>query len=1075
MRSILLSFLFLFLFILSGELGAQPFNATITAGGATEVCLGDAVKAYIFFSGGKDPYNVDVVINNKDGEFLVLEGIGSPYTVYLEPEANDSFYIASAIDDKGTSGTPYGAVEVTVRESTPVSFDLDRSAFRTSDQGYALRSAPTGATFFGPGVANDRFYPSIASYENSPHSIICTLTNSFGCKSTDTTDLYVLLGDASLYLVSKEDSISTICDKSLSYSLRGNNSDRMPGRFELYDQAGLAPINGFITDDNPDDNEAVLNPSGLSGTYELIYTYGVNELEISASLTIDISEMDGVEITGLPDQVCQSDEPYLLLPDPGMDDLSPIFVFSGPGVTGTQEEGFYFNPGSTDVIEGKNLIELEYTSGLGCQASASREVTNQYAPRLSFSISPVCLPASGGQVSFENTSSGKFAVTGWSWDYGDPDSGENNHSEQEDGEHFYEQPGDWTISLTATTTNGCIAVLSMDTVLADQPEADFTLVNDCFIKGVKTSFIDRSTSAFADISELTWTFKTSTGGVLGIELSESPEDTIAYDFRSLGAYQVQLQIKNEVGCAGEISKSFELLPITNLRYSGYYENFDGEAKGWEALSVDGMFSWVRDEPDFSGFQASEGNLSWYTDLPEMTGYLEHSWIQSPCFDLSGLRTPLVQMDLMKSFVPGVDGAVLQYQELVSDGWTTIGIPGEGLNWYNVTDIENKPGGSSSGWGLSQFVPDTEWVNAAYSLEELAGKPFVKLRVAIATGERQELGNQGFAFDNFFIGQRYRGSVLEYFTNASSAEAGDADEVMKAFVKEHPGIVYDLQYHTDFPGSDPMNLNNPYPTSIRTFSYGIHTVPYAILNGGTGEAYRYDFSDPSREPSSEALLLASLEIPLFDIRLEVDYLADSLKGRARVICNTDGYSSDLQLYLVVIEREQTSYSGLVRDTFRNVVLDVLPTTAGELLSNEWIRGGVDTVEFEWEYAGYVEDVEDLSLIAFVQDRNSGKVLQATAIPHTPGVGISPEGNDRGFFHLYPNPARDRLYLNFGIEPDKSGSIRVVDLSGRMFLETEVHAGQQIKVLDVSGLTDGMFLIYRMEDGAIKGYSKFIKAR
>jgi hypothetical protein len=839
--------------------------------------------------------------------------------------------------------------------------------------------------------------------------------------------------------------------------------------------AGLAPLDGPILDEDPDDNKALLNPDGLAGSYELVYTYGAKELEVSTSLIISISALEGVQISGLPSKVCQSDEPYLLLPDPGIEDPSPIYLFSGPGVTGSQDEGFYFDPGSTDVIEGKNTITLDYTSSLGCEASTSREVSNQYAPELGFSISAVCLPEDGGLVSFENTSSGKFAVTAWTWNYGDPDSGEDNTSEEEDGEHFYPAPGSWTISLTATTQNGCIAVLSMDTVLADQPEADFSLVNDCFIKGVKTSFIDRSNSAFAEINELTWTFKTQTGGVLGIEKSESSADTVAYDFRSLGEYQVQLEIKNEVGCTGETSKSFELLPIRNLRYSGYYENFNGTAEGWQVYSEDGVYSWRRDEPDFSDFQTQEGDLAWYTELPEMTGYLEHSWVQSPCFSLSGLTTPLVQFDLMKSFAPDLDGAVLQYQEMASDEWTTLGAPGEGLNWFNQTDIENKPGGSSTGWGLSQFTPDTKWVNASHSLEDLAGKPFIKLRMAIGTGERQEIGNQGFAFDNFFIGQRIRASVLEYFTNASSEEAGDANDVVEAYVAEHSGIVYDLQYHTDKPGADPMNLNNPDLPSIRAFSYGLQNIPYALLNGGTMEGTRYNFSEPGQEPGSEELLEASLEIPLFNIKLEVNYLEDSLKGNARILCATDDFNSNLQLFLAVVEREQTAYTGFVRDTFRNVVLDMLPSNFGILLDKEWISGAVDTVEFEWKYASYVEDVEDLSLIAFVQDRNSKKVLQATAIPHTPGVGISTERHSLGELQLYPNPARDLLHVNLGTEPDKEGEIRIVDLSAKIVLEARVEAGIQIQVLDISALTDGMYLIYRVEDGMISDHAKFVKSR
>jgi len=1075
MRSILVPLAALFLFLLPGKLSAQ-FSASIVAGGETEVCLGNSVKAYIWFSGGLEPY--DVVINNRDGEFMVLEDIGSPYTVFLEPESNDSFYIASAIDRRGDKGTTNGSVEVTVLSATPVSFDLDRSTFLMTEPGYVLTSFPTGGSFIGPGVANGRFYPEIASYEDSPHTITCTFTNSSGCESTTQTDLFVLGGEASVYLLSGDDSISSICDKSISYTLKGNNLDDLPGSFELFadDVAGLDPVHGHITDTASADNEAILDPEGLAGSYEVHYTYGVNELEISATLSLEINELGTVVISGLPGTVCESDEPYLLVPETDIEDPTPIYTFSGPGVVGSQDEGFYFDPGSADAVEGKHDIELDYTSSFGCSTSSQQTVTVKFAPELSFTLSPVCLPASGGLVSFDNTSSGKYAVDSWSWDFGDPESGENNSSDQEHPGHFYQEPGTRTISLTATTDNGCVAVLQMDTVLADQPEANFILVNDCYIKGVKTAFLDRSVSAFADINQLTWTFKTKSGGTLGIQVSESPADTIAYDFRSLDQYQVNLQVVNESGCQGEVNRAIDLKPIRNLKYSSYHEDFNGNATAWEVYSENNSYSWKRNEPDFTGFTPGEGDLAWYTELPEQVeGYLEHSWVQSPCFGLSGLSTPLVQLDLMKSFVPGMDGAVLQYQEMASDAWTTIGTLRDGVNWYNHADIGNRPGGSSSGWGLELFEPDTEWISASHSLVTLTGKPFVKLRIAIGTGGKQDIGNQGFAFDNFFIGQRIRRSVLEYFTNASSAAAGDADKVVESYVNENPGIVYDLQYHMDYPGVDPMNANNPHPPSTRAWSNGVSTVPYAILNGGIEPDLRYDFSDSSQEPDSKTLIEASLENPLFNMKLMVTYLEDRLEGAVQVSCAADTFTNNLQLYLVVIERELTAYSGLNSDTFRNVVLDMLPNAGGKLLGNQWSRGSTDTVEFSWIYASHVEDVEDLSVVAFVQDRDQGYVLQAEAIPHTPGLGLSPLNGEAGLMHVYPNPARDFLYINYGERTKMAGEIKLMDLSGRVLKQSEIVPGTKIQQLDISQLPDGMYMIYRMESGVVKAHSKFVRIR
>ncbi len=284
MRNILVALASLFLFVQTFDLNGQAFSASITSSGSSEVCLGDSVKAYIYFSGGQEPY--DVVLNNSEGEYMKLKLSGASnnvYTVYLKPLVSDRFYIASAIDNRGRSGSTNGEIVVTVNESTPVSFDLDRTVFLSSDPGILLKSTPTGATFFGPGVANGRFYPEIASFETSPHTITCTLENASGCISTDETELFVLSGEISLHMVYEDDTLTSICDKTKSYTLIGDNNDGIPGLFELFidDVVDLEPVYGHITDEDTTDNLAILDPMGLSGSYEVYYTYGVNDFEFA--------------------------------------------------------------------------------------------------------------------------------------------------------------------------------------------------------------------------------------------------------------------------------------------------------------------------------------------------------------------------------------------------------------------------------------------------------------------------------------------------------------------------------------------------------------------------------------------------------------------------------------------------------------------------------------------------------------------------------------------------------------------------------------------------------------------------
>lgn len=780
-------------------------------------------------------------------------------------------------------------------------------------------------------------------------------------------------------------------------------------------------------------------------------------------------------IEGLPESVCKNDAPYPLVPSPS--DPGAVYTFSGPGVTGSQASGFYYDPSSSDVPVGTSQINLDYTPSGGSLTTYNYEVENRFVPTLDFTVTPSCIPSDGGVVQFNNLTSGKFSVATWSWNFGDPGSGSSNTSSLEAPTHLYPGPGSWDVRLSVVTNEGCTVEEENTIVLADEPAVDFTWLTDCYVRGEQTGFINRSVSDFSAISSLVWTFRTTGGGVLGQIASNSPDDTIYFPFTAMDEYNVTLQVVNDVGCQGTLSKPIVFGPIQTLTPAGRLETFDSDNSDWMVVSEDGRESWVLGEPNFAGFTPVAGDRGWYTDLPDHTvGYVEKSWVQSQCYDFSQLSSPLVLIDIMKSFIPGTDGAVLQYQNLVSDGWKTIGIVGAGQNWYNSWGIFNEPGGSPFGWGLPVFEPDNEWIHAGSPIDGLAGLPQVRFRVAIGTGGRQASGNQGFAFDNFYIGQRARQSVLEHFTNSASSTAASADKVVEDFVSTHSDIVIDLQYHMDYPGEDPMNQNNPVPPSVRAFHYSVPGVPYAILNGASEAEFRYDFSDASEEPDEEVLLEASLEIPPFDLMLDVDFGSTSLSGSAIASCALSSYSSNIQLYVVLMEEEVRAYTGAANTSvYRNVVLDILPTPAGKLLGNNWISGDSETLNFSWSYAAFVEDVDDLAVVAFLYDRDLEKILQASVVKASPGTGIFDRKSGMELISLYPNPARDIIFLNLGKAAEEQGMIKVMDLSGRMVLKADMKPGHSIRQLDISNLSDGVYLLNWVQEGVSMGRGKFVISR
>jgi len=886
----------------------------------------------------------------------------------------------------------------------------------------------------------------------------------------------IIWGQTSVHLESGGDTINLICEGAGTYQFIGTNDDGIPGTFELFESGSGSNVSGHITDTDLNDDMAILDPVGLEGEYRVEYSYMLGMVRITASSLFDVTILDDIEIQNLPEIVCKNDSPYPLIPVPSLSDPGAIYTFSGPGVSGNQSAGYYYSPASTQVAEGWIVISLNYTASNGCQATVDYSIYNGFVPTLSFSTTSSCIPTEGGLVQFNNLTSGKYSVENWSWDFGDPESGPANISSEENPDHFYPWPGSWNVRLTAETFDGCITSQTESVVFSDEPLVDFTWINDCFIRSEFTSFLDRSVSPYARIDHLLWTFRTTGGGVLGQIESSSSKDTIDFPFTSVNEYNVTLQVENELGCVGTTTKTIALKPIYTLTTDGYEETFNGQPADWLVDSENGLESWVIGEPDFTGFDPVTSDLAWYTELPTSSGYLENSWVQSPCFDLSAFSKPLVLLDILKSFVPGTDGAVMQYQHRVSEGWNTIGVVDAGMNWYNSYGIFNEPGGSSYGWGLSLFEPDTEWVHAGYAVDALAGIPYVKFRVAIGTGGRQSMGNQGLAFDNFFVGERVKNSVIEHFTNSASSEAIAADGVVEQFVSDHSNLVIDLQYHMDYPGEDPMNLNNPVPSSVRSFNYGVPSVPYAVLDGGAGPEYRYDFSNISEQPDGDILMASSLEIPPFDVNLTTNFLSNRLEGNVKVTCKENDFDSNIQLYVVVIEQLVTAYTGAEQTTsFRNVVLDILPSASGKLLGNEWGTGISKSLDFSWDYASYLEDVDDLMVVAFIFDRDHDQILQSAMLEYSQGTGFEKRPADKETLAIYPNPAHGYVYINFGAEVEQQGQLKVVDLAGRAVITSDVLPGFTIQMVDISSLSQGIYLVQWIESGVLKGRGKLVHVR
>jgi hypothetical protein len=156
--------------------------------------------------------------------------------------------------------------------------------------------------------------------------------------------------------------------------------------------------------------------------------------------------------------------------------------------------------------------------------------------------------------------------------------------------------------------------------------------------------------------------------------------------------------------------------------------------------------------------------------------------------------------------------------------------------------------------------------------------------------------------------------------------------------------------------------------------------------------------------------------------------------------------------------------------------MLPTASGKLLGDEWAKGVSQNVDFSWNYASYLEDKEDLMLVAFIMDRDHNKIVQTVQLDYSPGTSAGERQTGDNSLSIYPNPAREFVYINFGEEPEQAGGeLRFTDLAGRSVLSWNVMPGYTIQKVNISSLPQGVFLVQWTRSGILMGSGKLVRSR
>jgi hypothetical protein len=838
---------------------------------------------------------------------------------------------------------------------------------------------------------------------------------------------------------------ASICENT-SGQLQVSLTGIAPWRFSYIKDNG-SPV--IIQDVSASPGTFSVNQAGSFTLYEVYDKYCKGT--VSGSARISVRQAPDVSISGLASAYNKDDNqmvPITGSPSGG--------TFTGPGLF-YSSPNWFFLPGYAPLGT-LNIVYAYQESEGGCVGYDTAVVRVMEAsaviefPEERTTICRNEKPITIKGVNLNNTS-GKFTISG---DIGLIDNRDNSATIDPHGLGA----GEYTV--TYTYVDGATFSVKKTFEIGEAPQADFTWESECFESGQSITFNNNSFSTFGNLEAFLWTI-TADG-----RTDTLSTENIEYTFPHEGRYNIGLKVRTSNGCSNGTSKTIGLSSTIKLAGNPYLEDFEDSSQYWHPgnIPLKPVNSWVLSDTAKGFTHVKSGHLFWHTYIPSsIIAPAENSWVISPCFDFSGSEKPMVIIDIWRRFNNLRDGAVMQASADSGKTWNNIGELDDGINWYNNYAVSGNPGSQGIGWS---GIQDHDWIESRHDLDMLKGKSRVQFRIAYGS-DGTALYTDGIAFDNFRITERNRNVLLEHFTNSSDSASKEADASLNSVVSADSLDIFDLQYHTSFPGPDPFNEQEPYVPSSRLLYYGLMDVPYTILDGGTDKDYRFDYK--TRKLIWKPIKVESLENAKFGINMYSKLINNNtIYITSQVTALSDMPAREYTVHMGIVERKITGETGTNGETeFKNVVKAFLPDPAGTTLFRAWNMNDVDTVKNYW-YLQNVHNQNELMVFTFIQDESTSEIYQAALNKIDLVTGIRDLSSSENQLLVYPNPANKEFVVQLDKPVIRTVTLYIYNNLGSMVKSVEIPGSAEKTVIPASGFPDGIYIIRAVSGTSVVGTQK-----
>ena len=649
------------------------------------------------------------------------------------------------------------------------------------------------------------------------------------------------------------------------------------------------------------------------------------------------------------------------------------------------------------------------------------------------------------------------------------------------------------------TASGCTDTLSHTLSVYNLPEVSFETGGGC--QGDTVLFLPNPaglSSTFPAIDSITMAIWNYGDGVVDTVISFTNQIAVpnrAHIYSTTGVYFPSLTIVNQGTCDTSYMKRIVISPkfVVNDT-TPYLQDFQVSPGEWFqengdpsiAVPVDSIWEWgIASGQRITTSQ--ESNFAWVTNLDGTYNQGDNAWVYSPCFDISTLRRPMVALDIWRDTREGVDGAIMQYFNQSTQSWKNLGIRGKGLNWYNPPYVIAAPGyqvGAPIGWsGIS-----SGWEDARYRLDvsggDLRGISNLRFRMAFAASPNTVIGNlEGFAFDNFYIGNRTRSVLVEHFTNQNVAGIAPIERDLYSMIYSnlYGRDVNLVQFHTEYNSFDFLHQQSIDESNSRVLFYGINNSNQVRINGQSLVNNTSDlvYTESSREIMDMQMLQdAKFKIKLYPISIQ----GGNMTITADVTAKEDVLFDDYALHVVVTEDSIISLQG---HSLMSVVRTMREDASGTTLPSTWVAGDLVQNQMTWDFGsvtGVSYNPNNLKVVVFVQNRNTGEVYQVATSrnlnifngPVTIDEIAAADGKEILDLNLYPNPAQNMFNVEFNEELQGEYEWKVVDITGRILRRGIAQPGTKVFQVNTENFSPGMY-IFSINNETVYAQRKVIIAK